>query len=71
LLGVALSPFSDPETVALYTEGPVRQVAGFYGLQGMTGLLGVWAPCSITCSWNGLAALTFNNRPVSQHFDEG
>jgi tRNA (cmo5U34)-methyltransferase len=34
-----LSPFSDPETVARYAEGPVRQVPGFHGLQRMTGLL--------------------------------
>jgi tRNA (cmo5U34)-methyltransferase len=34
-----LSPFSDPEAVARYAEGPVRQVPGFHGLQRMTGLL--------------------------------
>ncbi|HST57632.1 MAG TPA: methyltransferase, partial [Longimicrobium sp.] len=30
---------SDPETVARYAEGPVRQVPGFHGLQRMAGLL--------------------------------
>jgi tRNA (cmo5U34)-methyltransferase len=34
-----LSSFSDPETVARYAEGPVRQVPGFHGLQRMAGLL--------------------------------
>lgn len=34
-----MSCFSDPETVARYAEGPVRQVPGFLGLQRMTGLL--------------------------------
>lgn len=34
-----MSPFSDPESVARYAEGPVRQVPGFHGLQRMTGLL--------------------------------
>jgi tRNA (cmo5U34)-methyltransferase len=34
-----LLPFSDPESVARYAEGPVRQVPGFQGLQRMTGLL--------------------------------
>jgi tRNA (cmo5U34)-methyltransferase len=33
------SPFSVPESVARYAEGPVRQVPGFHGLQRMTGLL--------------------------------
>lgn len=32
-------PFSDPQSVARYAEGPVRQVPGFHGLQRMTGLL--------------------------------
>ncbi|GGO34334.1 methyltransferase [Gemmobacter aquaticus] len=32
-------PFSDPEAVAHYVDGPVRQVPGFYGLQQMTRLL--------------------------------
>lgn len=31
--------FSDPEAVARYAEGPVRQVPGFHDLQKMTGLL--------------------------------
>lgn len=35
----ALLPFSDPESVARYAEGPVRQVPGFHALQTMTGLL--------------------------------
>ncbi len=34
-----MSSFSDPETVARYAEGPVRQVPGFHGLQRMAGLL--------------------------------
>jgi len=34
-----LLPFSDPESVARYVEGPVRQVPGFHDLQRMTGLL--------------------------------
>jgi tRNA (cmo5U34)-methyltransferase len=34
-----LSHFSDPETVARYAEGPVRQVPGFHGLQRMAALL--------------------------------
>jgi tRNA (cmo5U34)-methyltransferase len=34
-----LLPFSDPESVARYAEGPVRQVPGFRDLQKMTGLL--------------------------------
>lgn len=34
-----MQPFSDPESVARYAEGPVRQVPGFLGLQKMTGLL--------------------------------
>lgn len=32
-------PFSDPQSVARYAEGPVRQVPGFHGLQRMAGLL--------------------------------
>jgi tRNA (cmo5U34)-methyltransferase len=35
----SLLPFSDPESVARYAEGPVRQVPGFHDLQRMTGLL--------------------------------
>lgn len=31
--------FSDPQTVARYAEGPVRQVPGFLALQQMTGIL--------------------------------
>lgn len=31
--------FSDPEAVARYAEGPVRQVPGFHDLQKMAGLL--------------------------------
>lgn len=34
-----MSNFSDPESVARYAEGPVRQVPGFLGLQTMTRLL--------------------------------
>lgn len=34
-----MSYFSDPETVARYADGPVRQVPGFLGLQQMTGVL--------------------------------
>lgn len=34
-----MTPFSDPDAVARYAEGPVRQVPGFHGLQRMTGLL--------------------------------
>ena len=34
-----MSYFSDPETVARYAEGPVRQVPGFLALQQMTGVL--------------------------------
>ena len=34
-----MTPFSDPEAVARYAEGPVRQVPGFHGLQRMAGLL--------------------------------
>ncbi len=34
-----MSSFSDPESVARYAEGPVRQVPGFHGLQRMAGLL--------------------------------
>jgi tRNA (cmo5U34)-methyltransferase len=33
------SPFSDPESVSRYAEGPVRQVPGFRDLQKMTGIL--------------------------------
>lgn len=33
------SPFSDPEAVARYAEGPVRLVPGFLDLQRMAGLL--------------------------------
>lgn len=32
-------PFSDPESVARYVEGPARLVPGFHDLQKMTGLL--------------------------------
>lgn len=32
-------PFSDPDSVARYAEGPVRLVPGFHGLQKMTGIL--------------------------------
>lgn len=32
-------PFSDPQSVARYAEGPVRQVPGFHSLQRMAGLL--------------------------------
>jgi tRNA (cmo5U34)-methyltransferase len=35
----SLSAFSDPDVVARYAEGPVRQVPGFLGLQLMTRLL--------------------------------
>lgn len=34
-----MQPFSDPQTVARYAEGPVRQVPGFHALQRMTALL--------------------------------
>lgn len=34
-----MSPFSDPDAVARYADGPARQVPGFHGLQRMTGLL--------------------------------
>lgn len=34
-----MSYFSDPQMVARYAEGPVRQVPGFLALQQMTGLL--------------------------------
>jgi tRNA (cmo5U34)-methyltransferase len=34
-----LSPFSDPQAVARYAEGPVRQVPGFHALQQMAALL--------------------------------
>lgn len=34
-----MSYFSDPQTVARYAEGPVRQVPGFLALQQMTGVL--------------------------------
>jgi tRNA (cmo5U34)-methyltransferase len=34
-----LSYFSDPEAVARYAEGPVRQVPGFLGLLQMVGIL--------------------------------
>ena len=34
-----MSTFSDPEVVARYAEGPVRQVPGFHALQQMTALL--------------------------------
>ena len=34
-----MEPFSDPDAVARYAEGPVRQVPGFHGLQRMAGLL--------------------------------
>jgi tRNA (cmo5U34)-methyltransferase len=34
-----LEPFSDPQAVARYAEGPVRQVPGFHALQRMAGLL--------------------------------
>jgi tRNA (cmo5U34)-methyltransferase len=34
-----LSYFSDPEAVARYAEGPVRQVPGFLDLPRMAGLL--------------------------------
>jgi tRNA (cmo5U34)-methyltransferase len=34
-----LSYFSDPEAVARYAEGPVRQVPGFLGLLQMAGIL--------------------------------
>jgi hypothetical protein len=33
------SPFTDPESVARYLEGPVRLVPGFHGLYRMTGIL--------------------------------
>ena len=35
----AATPFSDPDAVAHYAEGPVRQVPGFHGLQQMARLL--------------------------------
>nr|WP_199044254.1 class I SAM-dependent methyltransferase [Dyella sp. ASV24] len=34
-----MSSFSDPETVARYADGPVRQVPGFHALQRMASLL--------------------------------
>lgn len=34
-----MSSFSDPDVVARYAEGPVRQVPGFHALQRMAGLL--------------------------------
>jgi tRNA (cmo5U34)-methyltransferase len=36
---MSASPFSDPEAVARYAEGPVRLVPGFLDLQRMAGLL--------------------------------
>lgn len=35
----ALSSFSDPQAVARYAQGPVKQVPGFHALQQMTTLL--------------------------------
>ena len=35
----SVSSFSDPQAVARYAEGPVRQVPGFHALQQMTTLL--------------------------------
>jgi len=34
-----MSPFSDPQAVARYAEGPVRQVPGFHAMQRMAALL--------------------------------
>ncbi|MGO4777778.1 methyltransferase, partial [Lysobacter sp. 2RAB21] len=34
-----MSSFSDPQAVARYAQGPVRQVPGFHALQQMTELL--------------------------------
>ncbi len=34
-----MSPFSDPQAVARYADGPVRQVPGFHALQQMSALL--------------------------------
>lgn len=34
-----MQPFTDPDSVARYAEGPIRQVPGFLGLQKMTELL--------------------------------
>lgn len=34
-----LQPFSDPQAVARYAEGPIRQVPGFHGLQQMATVL--------------------------------
>lgn len=36
---VSPTPFSDPEAVARYAEGPVRMVPGFHGLQRMAEVL--------------------------------
>ncbi|GGD39408.1 methyltransferase [Pseudoxanthomonas indica] len=37
--GDAMTGFTDPQAVARYAEGPVRQVPGFHGLQQMTTVL--------------------------------
>ena len=34
-----MQPFTDPDSVARYAEGPIRQVPGFLALQQMTRLL--------------------------------
>jgi tRNA (cmo5U34)-methyltransferase len=39
IVEAGLSSFSDPEAVARYAEGPVRQVPGFHALQRMAQLL--------------------------------
>ncbi len=39
MLESPVSSFSDPQAVARYAEGPVRQVPGFHALQQMAALL--------------------------------
>lgn len=39
IMELSLSSFSDPQAVARYAEGPIRQVPGFHGLQQMAAVL--------------------------------
>ncbi len=51
------SPFSDPQTVARYTDGPPRFVPGYTAMQSMTAVLLLSAPRKMpTCSFSAPAA---------------
>lgn len=70
---VSPTPFSDPEAVARYAEGPVRMVPGFHGLQRMAEVLlseraGVDAQILVLGAGGGLELKVFADAQPGWHF---